>query len=312
MTTPVKSADHPAFHCGFAAILGRPNAGKSTLLNRLLGEKIAIVSAKPQTTRDRIRGILSRDDFQIIFIDTPGIIEPHDRLNEALMVNVREALDGIDVALHLIDVTEPPEISDAEAAVIGAIPCPRILVPTKIDRLANPNDLAHWRSKAAFDFPETVIPVSAVAGEGITELIEAVRGHLPEGPALFDPEDLTDRDLRFLAAEAIREKVFELTGQELPYATAVMIDEFSEREDAKTLIAATIHVERESQKGMVVGKGGRMVRDIGQAARRDIEALMGGGVFLDLRVKVRKNWRKRDADLRRFGYRPPPPGKRRA
>lgn len=298
--------DTPTTHrSGFAAILGRPNAGKSTLLNALIEEKISIVSHKPQTTRDRIRGILSRDDFQIVFIDTPGIIEPRDRLNEALMVNVEEALEGIDVALHLIDITDKPALTKAERDVVARIPCPRFLVPTKMDLAPKGFHLADWVKQLNPGHCEGAFPVAASTGDGLEELIEGIRHRLPLGPPLFDPEQLTDRDLRFLAAEAVREKVFDYTGQELPYATAVTIDEFREHEGNKTFIAATIHVERDSQKGMIVGKGGQMVKKISQAARQNIEALMDEGVFLELRVKVRKNWRKRDPDLRMFGYNPP-------
>ncbi|MBN1476192.1 GTPase Era [Candidatus Sumerlaeota bacterium] len=297
---------------GFAAILGRPNAGKSTLLNALIGEKIAIVSRRPQTTRDGIRGILSRDDFQIVFVDTPGIIDPHDRLNEALMANVEEALEGIDVALHLFDATEAPLLTGAERAIVGRIPCPRIVLATKCDLLDGPIDLPRWLAVGDVGYCERALAISAVTGEGLEELIEAVRRHLPEGEPLYDEDQLTDRDLRFLAGEAVREKVFELTGQELPYATAVQVQEFREGGgEEKTFISAIIYVERDSQRGMIVGKGGQMIRQIGQEARRDIEALLEESIFLDLRVKVRKNWRRSDPDLRMFGYRPPRQTRRR-
>jgi GTP-binding protein Era len=302
-STP-QGVNDSTFRCGFAAILGRPNAGKSTLLNALVGEKIAIVSQRPQTTRDAIRGILSGDDHQIIFVDTPGIIAPRDRLNEALMVNVREALDGIDVALHLLDATEPPALTEAESGIVRGLPCPRLIVPTKTD-LVGGSDVAIWVGASDLGPHEEILPVSAVTGGGLQALIDAVKSRLPFGPPMFDPEQLTDRDLRFLAAEAIREKIFEFTGQELPYAAAVKIEEFRESAGEKAYISATICVERDSQVGMIVGQGGSMIRRIGEAARSDIELLMGTGVFLDLRVKVRKNWRRRDADLRMFGYHPP-------
>jgi GTP-binding protein Era len=240
------------------------------------------------------------------------------------MGTVREALDGIDVALHLMDATEPAALSPPELQIVRALPCPRLVVPTKIDLIGPPRASAVLKAPTADLGPSTalarggpgspdpqlgdhagIFPVSAVSGAGLDDLLGAVAAHMPAGEWLYDPEQLTDRDLRFLAREAVREKVFELTGQELPYATAVTIDEFREEEGHKVYIAATIHVERDSQKGMIVGKQGRMVREIGQAARRDIEALMGTGVFLELRVKVRKNWRKRDPDLKMFGYQPP-------
>lgn len=300
-------ADQSTFRTGFAALLGRPNAGKSTLLNALIGEKIAIVSPKPQTTRHAVRGILTLEDSQIVFVDTPGLIEPRDALNAALMESVRAALEGIDVALHLIDVTEPPGLAPAELALVQTLSCPRLLVLTKMDLVPSPFDLAAWRGAAELGPHEEILCTSATTGAGLTDLIEAVKRRLPQGRPLFDPDDLTDRDMRFLAAEIIREKVFETMGQELPYATAVVVQDFREPTEPghKTSIGATIYVERESQVGMVVGRGGQMIREIGAAARRDIEHLLGGGVFLDLRVKVRKNWRKREADLRMFGYRPP-------
>jgi GTP-binding protein Era len=301
-------SEEAPFRSGFAVILGRPNAGKSTLLNALVGEKITIVSSKPQTTRDKIQGILSRDDFQLVLVDTPGIMEPKDRLNEALMESVRNSLDGIDVVLHLIDSTEKAALSEAELAVVRSIPCPRIVVATKMDLVSN-FDLAEWGSRGELGPRVQTLSVSVVSGVGLEDLVAAAVKHLPEGEPLYDPEDLTDRDKRFLAGEAIREKVFELTGQELPYATAVLIDEYREPEEEgeKTYIGATIYVERDSQKGMVVGKQGRMIKEIGQLARADIEGLLGAGVFLDLRVKVRKDWRKRDPDLKMFGYQPPKP-----
>jgi GTP-binding protein Era len=291
---------------GFCTILGRPNAGKSTLLNALVGEKIAIVSERPQTTRDQIRGIVSEDHAQIIFVDTPGIIEPRDRLNEALMVNVTGALDGIDAALHLIDATEPPNLTAAERTVLAEVPCPVLTVPTKVDLLPKPLHVEDWLSLGNLGTHGDVIPVSAVTGQGLEEVLRWVEAKLPVGPPLYDPDDLTDRDLRFLAAESVREKVFQLTEQEIPYASAVTIDEFREREGHKVFIAATIHVERESHKGSGIGKGGTMIREIGAQARRDLETLMGQGVYLEIHVKVRQSWRRRDHDLRLFGYNPPP------
>jgi GTP-binding protein Era len=293
------------FRSGHAAILGRPNAGKSTLLNTLVGEKVAIVTSKPQTTRDSLRGIVTRDDCQIVLVDTPGIMTPRDRLNEALMVNVHEALHGVDVALHLMDSTEKPKLTDSERKTLASVPCPRLTVLTKIDRPKRRLDLESWRTTLGLEPEAEIFPISAVTGEGIEALVDAVSRHLPEGPPLFDPEQLTDKDLRYLVGEIVREKVLECLGQELPYAAAVTIEQFEEREGEHTLIVAVIHMEQESQKGMVVGKGGQMIKRIGQAARVDMEQLLQGPVYLDLRVKVRKNWRRRDDELKRFGFRPP-------
>ncbi len=295
-----------SFRCGFAAILGKPNAGKSTLMNRLVGEKVAIVSPKPQTTRDRINGIRSDERSQIIFVDMPGLVEPRDRLNEALVENIRQALDGVDLVIHLVDVTDPEPMAPPAPEILGAIEVPVLAAINKIDRVPRGFDLEkRLAEKPGWIEPdryEEILQISATEGRGLDALLEAVFERLPEGPPLYDPEELTDRDLRWLSGEIVREKVFLLLGEELPYSIAVETEEFREREDGKWFIRVVIYVERDSQKGIVIGSGGQMLKKIGQAARGEVEALAGMAVYLELWVKVRKNWRKKENELRRFGY----------
>jgi len=299
-------APSPDFRCGFVAILGKPNAGKSTLLNRLVGEKVAIVSPRPQTTRDRINGILTDENSQAIFVDMPGLVEPRDRLNEALVESIRQALDGIDGVIHLIDVTDAYPMAPPAPETLDAIQVPLFAVVNKVDLLPGPFDLERrLDEKPGWIEPDryqAILPVSATTGAGTDSLLEALRSILPEGPPLYDPEIPTDRDLRWLAGETVREKVFLLLGEEVPYAIATQTEEFAERPDGKWFIRVTIFVERESQKGIVIGSGGQMLKKIGQAARGEIESMADHPVFLELWVKVRKNWRKKEIELRRFGY----------
>lgn len=294
------------FRSGFVSILGRPNAGKSTLVNALVGEKLAAVSGLPQTTRDRINAIHTDDMMQAIFVDLPGLVEASDKLNEALRQNVIDGLEGVDCVLHLIDVTEQPPLDADIAEIVRSVSTPILAVASKIDRMPGNFNAAGWLRALGPPFEperyEAFLGVASVVGAGLAELREAVRGFLPPGPPLYDPEALTDRNLRFLAAELIREKVFHFTHQEVPYATAVTIEAFEERPQGKWYVAATVHLERESQKGLLIGKGGAMLKKISQAARHDIEGLAGNGIFLDIHVKVSKNWRKSEMHLKQFGY----------
>lgn len=294
------------YRAGFASILGRPNAGKSTLMNALVGEKIAAVSGLPQTTRDRIHGILSRDDFQIVFVDLPGLVEASDKLNEALRKNVIEGLDGVDVVVHLVDPSMPDPVGEDMASIVAAVRSPIVFAVSKIDKTEGSFDARKYAESLApvVDASRYVdfVAVSARSGVGTEQLVAAVAKRLPVGEPLFDPDDMTDRDMRFLAAELIREKVFHLTHEEVPYSTAVTIDAFEERKHGKWYVAASIHVERESQKGVVLGKGGAMLKRIGQSARADIERLADHEVFLELHVKVTPDWRRSEARLREFGY----------
>ncbi|MCX7717665.1 MAG: GTPase Era [Candidatus Sumerlaeaceae bacterium] len=292
------------FRSGYAAILGKPNAGKSTLMNALVGMKIAIVSDKPQTTRDRIGGILTGDDYQIVFVDTPGVIVPRDRLNESLMARAEEAIEHVDVLLHLVDATdrEPPN-ERLTALLARARPRARLLVVNKTDLLAPEHRDRLPPGLDSADYAATV-RVSALQRAGLDRLIAEIVSHLPAGPLYYDPDQLSDRDERFFAAEAVREKVFLYLQQEVPYAVYTEVDAFEERPQ-KDFIRIIIYVEHESQKGIVIGEGGRTLKQIGREARQEIEALTGRPAYLELWVKVRKNWRRREPDLVRFGFKKP-------
>ncbi|HPB30456.1 MAG TPA: GTPase Era [Candidatus Sumerlaeota bacterium] len=292
------------FRSGYVAILGRPNAGKSTLMNRLIGEKVAIVSEKPQTTRDAIIGILTRDDFQIIFNDTPGLIEPLNLLNKCLMDSAAQALKEVDLIYHIVDVTDTRPLCGNGQSLIAHVRVPRFLLINKTDCLGRPfrfQDHSHLPNPA--DYTE-VFPISALTGDNIEYLITRTAALLPEGPLYYEPGQISDRNLRFLCAEIVREKTFQLMGQELPYSVAVQVEEFRENEEGKTFIRTVIYVERDSQKGMIIGKGGAMLKNIGSLARPEIEQLVGSPVFLELWVKVQKKWTRNESDLRRFGYIP--------
>jgi GTP-binding protein Era len=292
------------YRSGFVAILGRPNVGKSTLLNALLGEKIAIVSPKPQTTRTRILGVLTRPDAQMVFLDTPGWHQPFHKLGEYMVEVVRRAVPDADLLLFLADLTELPRDEDRSLAeLLRGAEAPILLVGNKAD-------LLHGRSPDAALAPyRELLPgadalvVSALTGQGLTELQEAVVARLPEGPQYYPPDVVTDQPERVIAAEMVREQVLQHTHQEVPHAVAVDVEEFKERDDGTTYIRAVVYVERDSQKGIVIGQGGAMLKTIGQAARGELERFMEGKVYLDLWVKVRKNWRKKDSDLRWLGYR---------
>jgi GTPase len=290
--------------CGVVAIAGRPNVGKSTLLNRLLGAKIAIVTPKPQTTRDRILGILSREGAQILFQDTPGIHQPPKPLNRRMMSEAEAALEDADVVLVLTDARDPGHCLREDALVLQRVKAagkPTILAINKIDLLAKPALLPlldAYGNKAGMD---TVIPISAVTGDGLDVLVAEVVKHLPVGPSMYPEDELSDRSLRFLATEIVREKLTLLTRKEIPYSTAVTIDTFTEPEPPQAVtIEMTIHVERASQKGIVIGKGGSMLKRIGTEARVDLEGLMERKVMLKLFVRVDEEWASSDAALRRL------------
>jgi GTP-binding protein Era len=277
---------------GFVSILGRPNAGKSTLLNALVGEKIAIVSDKPQTTRTAIQGILTRPEAQIVFLDTPGIHKTDTLLNKRMAETVRAALEERDLLLFVHDASGPFRPEDAEAiALLKKVETPAIAVLNKIDLLASKQLLLPRIEKlaAAHGF-RACVPVAASRGEGLGELLREIAACLPEGPAYFPPDEITDQPERFLAAEFIREKVLLHTRQEVPHAVAVAIDKWAE-EERLTRITATIYVERGGQKAILIGARGAMLKQIGTEARADIEAMLGRKVFLELFVKVKENWR---------------------
>lgn len=294
---------------GMVAIVGPPNAGKSTLMNNLLGQKISIVTPKPQTTRNRILGIVNHKDYQILLLDTPGLHTAREPLNREMMRIAMDSLTEVDVVLFLIDVSLPiPEKGREErdrefAAWLERVACPAVLVLNKVDLIDKKKLLPLIEAYHAF-FPfKAIIPVSALQGEGTEQLIDEVLAHLPLGPRYF-PEDMpTDASERFLAAEIIREKVFLKTGQEIPYSTAVLIESFKEdTEKGLVTIHAAIVLEKDSQKGIVIGKGGLKLQGIGTAARRDIEKMLDQKVFLKLFVKVRKNWSQDERFLKELGF----------
>lgn len=308
MTAPsshsdIAERDHPYLsamqRAGIVAVVGKPNAGKSTLLNRIVGEKLSITSPKPQSTRDRVVGIRTANDAQMIILDTPGLLEPRYALQRAMRSTALQALADADVIVYLVDATlgEPPALS--EAASLATPPPARILtVLNKVDRLS-----AEERRELAAKVPEA-IPLSATTGEGVDELLAAIEALLPESPFLYPEEDISTQSLRFFAAELIRETALDQLDEEVPYSVACEIEEF--REDRTPVyIRATIFVERDSQKRILIGEKGARIREIGRAARAKIERLVGGPVYLDLWVKVLANWRRNARALQRFGYRLP-------
>jgi GTPase len=278
---------------GTVAFIGRPNAGKSTLMNRLLGEKVAIVSDKPQTTRHRLVGILSDDHGQMVFYDTPGVHRPLHRLNRQMMSHAMDALRDADVVCALVDAAEPFGSGDKYLLdLLGQTDALRILALNKVDRVKKPDLLPRIGRYAAAGLFAEIVPISARTGDGCDVLQDILWRTLPEGPPLFDPELLTIHPERFLAAERIREKVLELTGAELPFATAVELERWEDDGQGLVRIYASLLVERPGQKAILVGKGGQMVKAIGTAARRDLEAFLGERVYLDLQVKLAPGWRE--------------------
>ena len=295
-------------HCtGFAALVGRPNVGKSTLMNGMIGEKISIISDRPQTTRNKIMGILSADNAQIMFLDTPGIHKPLHKLGEYMNQAAIGTLNQVDVVLFVVDACEKKGAGEKFIIEhLKKIKTPVLLVINKIDKLDDKSLLFGITNsyKDDMDFA-AVIPVSALHHDGFEELQEEIVRRLPEGPSMFPEDELTDQPMRLIAAEMIREKVLRYTHDEVPHAIAVEINEFKERSNGGVFIRATIFVERESQKGIVIGAKGNLLKKIGQEARRDIESLTGGGVFLDLWVKVQVDWRNKSKMLKEFGYKEP-------
>jgi GTP-binding protein Era len=291
----------PDHRSGFVGLLGAPNAGKSTLLNRILGEKVAITSHKPQTTRHRILGVWTRDDAQIVFLDTPGVHQATGLLNRELVAQALGVLDDVDLVLFL---TEPKSRKHDEALVVEAMdqtktPC--ILAINKVDSVPKQTLLPIIEDYTERVKPLATVPISALNGDNVDALLDEIVKNLPEGPQFYPPDTLTDQPERFIAAEMIREQVFRLTGKEIPYATAVTVESFKE-EPKLTRISAVIHVERDSQKKIVIGRKGSKLKEIGTAARMDIERMTGGKVFLELFVRVHKNWSKDPRALEEFGY----------
>ena len=292
---------------GYVAILGLPNSGKSTLLNALLEQKLSIITSKPQTTRKRILGILSEEDYQIIFLDTPGILSPSYLLQEKMMDDVKLSLDDADAIVMIIDVKEDPhaEILLNQEFVKSSVSKsrkPKLLVLNKVDLITQDkvNELIkHFEMQKLF---EEIIPVSASQNFNIQRVREEIISFLPDGPKLFPDDQVTDENERFFVSEIIREKILEIYRDEIPYSCEVLIAEFKERETSKHFISAEIVVERDSQKAIIIGKGGTAIKKLGQVARESIEEFLQREVFLELRVKVRKKWRSDENLLKSFGY----------
>jgi GTPase len=290
------------FKSGFVAIVGRPNAGKSTLVNTLVGRKVAIVSPRPQTTRNRIQGILNREDAQIVLIDTPGIHKPENVLSRQMMNEAEQALEGIDVLSLIVDAAAAFGLGDRFSVDwVRRFKGPVFLLLNKIDLVSKPQLLPLIdRYSKLFDFSE-IFPISAQTGAGCLDLVNEWLERLPEGPSYFPAEQFTDQPERFLAAELIREKAIHATREEVPHAVAVLIDGFEEAKDL-IKIRATIYAEREGQKGILIGKGGEMIKKIGTLARKEIEPILGTRVFLELFVKVQPNWRQNAVLVRQLDW----------
>ena len=295
--------DRP-FRSGFAGIIGRPNVGKSTLLNNLMHRKVAIISEKPQTTRNRIRCVLTREDAQVVFIDTPGFHKPRNALGERLNKAVRETLSEVDVIVFMLDGTQTIGKGDLFiAGELEELDTPVVAVLNKIDRLNGDQVEAQLSVAEKLGKFRNVIPLSAKTGENVHALIERIVELLPEGPKYYPDDMVTDQPASFIVAEIIREKVLQLTREEVPHSVAVVVEEMGKREEGDLVdIEAVIYVERESQKGIIIGKGGRMLKEIGTRSRQEIEPLLGERVFLRLQVKVEKDWSKQPQLVRRMGY----------
>jgi len=298
------SAAAPAlpFRCGHVAIVGRPSVGKSTLLNRLVGAKVSITAKRPQTTRHRITGILTEPGRQFVFVDTPGFQTKHrSRLNARLNKSVREALGDVDAVLWVVD---SARLVQADRDVLSLVPpfVPVVAAVNKVDALADKSALLPLLAEIAAlrDFA-AIVPVSAEKGTQLAELRDEIAKALPEGPPLYPEDNITDRDERFLAAEYVREKIFRLLGDEIPYATSVGIDKFEQEGDLRRIFAS-VYVEKVSQRAILLGEGGKRMKAIASAARRDLERLFGGTVYLEVWVRVKKGWSDDDGALDRMGY----------
>ena len=294
----------PDHRSGFVAVVGRPNVGKSTLLNALLGQKIAIVSARPQTTRNRITGILSQDDMQVVFVDTPGIHKPKHKLGEFMVEEALASMPDADLILWITDVSKAPRSDDERvASVLRAQALPVVLAMNKID-IATPEYLMANSTAYRALVPDAVadIAISALRERGTDAIVSLLRQHLGPGPRYFPPDQVTDIQERFLVAELVREKALRHLWEEVPHALAVDVESFKRRANGMLYISARIYVERDTQKAILLGKGGSMLKRIGSDARKEIEAVLEEKVYLELWVKVKPKWRRDAAELRRLGY----------
>ena len=291
-----------AYRSGMVALVGRPNVGKSTLMNRILGEKVSIVSRRPQTTRHRIMGIHSIEGCQMVFVDTPGIHQSNKKINRYMIQAATSALEGVDVVVMVVEALRWENQDAAILERLAEVDTPIILAINKVDQVQPREKLLPFleEMQGRFDFA-AMVPLAAQKGDNVAPLEEEIRARLPEGPPLFPEDQITDRSLRFLCAEMVREQLFHQLGEEVPYATEVRVDDFTE-EERRTRVQATILVEREGQKAIVLGRGGRRIKAVGTAARQALEALLGGKVHLELFVQVRTGWTSDERALRELGY----------
>ncbi|WP_010650920.1 GTPase Era [Oceanobacillus massiliensis] len=292
------------FKSGFITIIGRPNVGKSTFMNRVIGQKIAIMSDKAQTTRNKIQGVLTTDDAQMVFIDTPGIHKPKHRLGDFMVKVAENTLNEVDAVLFMINAKEGYGKGDQYILdLLKNVKGPVYLIINKID-LIHPEEvfslIEQYKDKGNF---EEIIPISALEGNNVDHLVDVLKGHLPEGPQYYPADQVTDHPERFVISELIREKVLHLTKEEIPHSIAVVIENIEKREQEKLLIQAIIVTERSTQKGILIGKQGSMLKNIGRNARKDIEALLGSKVYLELWIKVKKDWRNKESQLYEYGFR---------
>lgn len=296
--------EQPPFRSGFVAIVGRPNVGKSTLLNRIIGQKIAIMSDKAQTTRNKIQAVYTDDQCQMVFLDTPGIHKPKHALGDFMVEAAYSALKEVEAVLFVVNATEKLGPGDRFIMErLRGVQAPVFLIVNKID-LVSPEAVVTTIEAytQAHEFDQ-VVPISALQGNNVLELLHTLKERLPEGPQYYPADQVSDHPEYFVVAEFIREKVLELTREELPHSVAVVVDQMQRNEQGKIHVYATIIVERNSQKGMIIGKGGRLLKEVGIRARRDIEALLGDAVYLELWVKVQKKWRDKQSYLQEYGYR---------
>lgn len=302
-TPPEGGTQREDFRSGYVAFIGRPNAGKSTLLNYLVGEKIAAVSNKPQTTRHRIQGIVTNEDGQIVFVDTPGVHKPGFLLNRRMMAAVHDAILSVDLVVLLRDASVSTGNGDRFVLdLVKESSKPAIVVLNKIDKVKDKNvllPLIEFYSKE-YDFAE-IVPISALKGDAIDNLLGQIVKHLPEGEPIFSEDEMTDQPMRTIVAEMVREKILASTGEEIPYVTAVVTERWDDSDPEQPRIYCAIYVERDSQKGIIIGKGGAKLKKIGTEARADIEKLLGTQVYLQLFVKVVADWRNKETELDNMG-----------
>ncbi len=294
-------AEEKKFHSGFIPIVGRPNVGKSSIMNAMIGEKVAIVSNRPQTTRNRIMGVVTTEESQFVFLDTPGIHQPRNRLGEYMMHSVRDAMDGMDCVLMVADVTSVREKDQEIAAELAEKTVPRILAINKID-LVRPEEILKVTAAFADARFDKIIPVSAVSGSGLPELADVLTRYLPEGPRYFPEDMMTDQPERLLCAEIIREKALRHLREEIPHGIGVEMMQIEKINEDLTEMHATLYCEKSSHKQIIIGKQGSMLKTIGTEAREDMERLLGVHIHLNLWVKVRPDWRNNLTDLRTLGY----------